>query len=152
MKTSIFLTVFALSIAALLNFNSCNKDKNHSTVLMNGNWNVVELTVNDVQLVSELPNLKIYRGDIYSEVLEGDWISSGTSKFYWQFSDKGKHFNIARMHEICNSESTTEASQQVYNYSGKYKVLKQNKNEFIFESKETLGFAGDKVKLRITKW
>lgn len=150
MKKSVFL--FLTFILILI---SCNKDKNAAGKINNGTWKIIELTVDGNQIVNNLPKLRIYSAEIYKKVSQGAWVinSSDTCKFYWQFSEKAKYFTISRIENLnCSTlEGVQEVDKQVYDYSGKYNVIQNKKNQSVFESYETIGFPGKKVRLAIKR-
>jgi len=142
------------SVFLIAMFCSCDKNENNAIRLMNGQWNMAELTVNEIQLVDELPKIRTYGGEIYDQLLQGAWVIhySDSSKFFWQFSDKGKTFKLSRISDDLPNQTTTSlVDQQTYEYSGSYKVLRRAKDEFVFESSETIGFSGQKVKMILRK-
>jgi len=146
MKTLIPILVLAFT------FSACNKDKRASKRFMNaGTWRVVELSVNNVN-ADTLPTWSVNNCDIYEDLCTATWLrNSQTSQFYWQFNEKAQSFKISRVvpPAECEEFYTEQVEQDTYNFSGEYQVIESKKKRKVFESTQTLGFLGEKVRIVI---
>lgn len=155
MKKILFISTILILITS-----SCNKDKSTSKKFWKGQrWNVtVEYpkyawNMNSDRLTYEA-DFYILECDIYDELCESVWKSSNgdLASFYWQFNENAKEIKIARSNEgdtVCSG--CNEADYFAFQFSGKYNVLQSKKKEMIFESTETIGYAGKTVKMILQK-
>lgn len=141
--------IFILCICIL--FLACDKNKNISAKLNIGDWKVVEISVND-SLVTNETEWRIQGCDIYDQVCTGTWhLDADYRSFYWQFTDKGKTFAISNVDVVCEGCEITFLDQLSYDLSGKYKVVKHKKTEFIFESSTLEKYYGKNVRIKVVK-
>ncbi|MGL4599062.1 MAG: hypothetical protein ACRCYO_16200, partial [Bacteroidia bacterium] len=75
--------------------------------------------------------------------------------FVWQFRDKGKTFELSNQSTAEDAHGggheAEENIAQCMEYSGVYVVKEQSKKELSLESKTTIGYAGQKVVLKLEK-
>lgn len=141
--------LFILSICIL--FLACDKNKNSSAKLNIGDWKVVEISVNGTLLTNET-SWRIDGCDIYDQICTGTWFLNTDSRvFYWQFTDKGTTFMISNVDGVCEGCEIASLDQLTYDLSGKYKVVKHKKTEFIFESNMLEKFKGKNVRIKVVK-
>ena len=144
--------VFFLILMAILLTASCNKDKRASRRFMKpGTWQVTELSVNNVN-ADTLPTWTVHNCDIYENLCTASWNRNGVlSQFYWQFNDKAQEFKLSRVvpPSECENFYTEQVEQDTYHFSGEYQVIECKKKRKVFESTQTLGYPGEKVRIVI---
>jgi len=145
------ITILAITLAIL--FVGCDKDKRASKRLIKpGNWIVTASVVDGSSISNETITWNISECDIYEELCQASWdLNGSTSEFYWQFNDKASTFTISRVvaPEDCEDFYTEKVEQMTYSLSGEYEVIESKRKSKIFESKNTLGYAGTAVRLEV---
>ena len=117
-------------------------------------WQVKELSINNVNL-DTLPTWQANDCDIYENLCTARWYISEAysqhSDFYWQYNDKAKTFKISRVvpPEECEEFYTEQVEQDTYHFSGEYQVIECKKKRKVFESTQTIGYPGEKVRIVI---
>ena len=145
----------SITIAAVITFTACNKNKQYSKRLSGETWHVTELTV-DGTAQSELPELHFEDCDIYKESCKGSWENheGGHSHFIWQFREKGEKLEISNQSTLADSHGShadEEAILQCSAFSGVYDVTVHKKDRMEFETTSAIGFSGNKVVLKMEK-
>lgn len=147
------LILISLSFALL--FIACDKDKRASKRLIKpGAWEVVKLTVDGADVSSESVSWYISECDIYEELCTGIWIlDEKQSQFYWQFNEKASTFTLSRVvaPEDCEDFYTEEVEQMTYKFSGEYNVIESKRKSKIFESRKTIGYDGETVRIELER-
>jgi hypothetical protein len=131
---------------------SCNKDKYHSKKLMRGQvWAVESLTV-DGSNYGVLGEWTITRDvDIYNTVPSAVWeVGLETTDFNWQFRDRGKTFELS-VSEECSVSPIESLDFQTYFVSGNYELVKCKNKYMEFNSRNTVGFPNQLVKISIRR-
>jgi hypothetical protein len=135
-------------------FSACNKEKRFSKRLIKGDvWSITDLTVSD-EAYGIKGSWLVEDIDIYDSVPSIQWEENGqTTNFHWQFQNKGKTFEIVYKDPTCvNCSTPPEALDfQCYFLSGKYDVIVHKRDKMVFESNSTIGFKGEKVKIRVDR-
>lgn len=148
MKRTLLVTL-AISLLAL---GACDKNKRASNRLMKaGFWNVTSMSVDGVS-ITDLPIWSINDCAIYEDLCTAQWVLDNKySAFYWQYNEKAETFTISRVvaPEDCEDFYTEEVEQQTYLFSGTYKVVECKRKLRVFESSETIGYFGQKVRIQI---
>jgi hypothetical protein len=150
------LKLVTLSITLLIGMSACNKAKTISKkFIKTGEWTITELSVDGVN-EDELPTWEINDCDIYAESCSGEWRNEegGHTKFIWQFREKANTFEISHQkheEEHDNDHASEEVAEQAFNFSGVYEVIERKKDAMEFTSKNTVGYSGQKVIIKIQK-
>ncbi len=148
-NTLILLVIIALS--------GCNKEKRYSQRLMNGEvFKVNGLYVDGIKIYPIYSEISFIKTDIYKEVSTATWSHKGTgfsTKIEWQFSAKGKicTINYVQLCENCDGSLVTDLDYAVYALTGAYNVINDKKKSVVLESENTIGYAGKKVRIELTK-
>ena len=132
---------------------ACDKNNRASKRLMRpGSWEVTHLTVNGSNYTNEYIHWTINDCDIEEELCTGVWnLADKNSQFYWQFNENAERFTLSRVvaPEDCEDFYTEEVEQMTYLFSGDYEVIASKRKSKIFESQETIGFEGDRVRIEL---
>ncbi len=151
MKKIFLLKIIVLLVVLL---HACNKEKRYSNKLLKGEqWAVSSIKI-DGQESAVAGKWHISGDDIYDSVPSVHWEGNGTlgsSIFQWQFQEKGKKFqlNYYQTCEECDGVLMDSLDYFTYAITGNYDVERHKKDEMIFVSTETIGFAGKKVEIKI---
>ena len=147
MKKTILIPILAILLVA------CDKNNRASKRLMRpGNWVVTQLTVDGSNYSNEDILWSINDCDIEEELCTGQWyLQDKNSQFYWQFNEDAEIFTLSRIvaPEDCEDFYTEEVEQMTYKFSGEYNVIESKRKSKIFESQETIGFEGEKVRIEL---
>lgn len=142
-----FSSPYLIALIITYTFISCNKSKKIATKFEGTTWTVTSITIDNLP-DSIHPILTFKEGDIYREVLLGNWYntkgSASYSTFAWQFSNKGKVF------EISNQTEGVDALM-CYTLSGRYDVFNFTKNTIEIRSRATQGYSNKLVSINMTK-
>jgi len=152
------IKTMAFSAILLIGAAACNKTKSTSKKFMDaGEWTITELSIDGTN-EDELPTWEIEDCDLYNESCFGEWKNEegGRAEFIWQFREKANTFEISHQaeegeHDLEEDHAATEAAEQAYNFSGVYEVVNKEKEAMEFSSKNTSGFPGQMVSIKIQK-
>jgi len=150
MKGRNYVSFLFYFILVVLTF-ACDKSEKATKRLMRaGNWKVTELIEGDNSF-DKLPSWEIGTCANHEDHCYGTWKHDNGSKvtFFWRFTNIGGTFDF-HIDPLENAISS-QAYSQCVNFSGYYKVIKGNSRKYHFESKETFGYSGKLVTLKIEK-
>lgn len=150
MKTKIILTLVIAILAV-----ACDKDKRASKRFIKpGTWELKKLTVDGDNVTNETIYWHISECDIYEDLCTGAWdLDEKKSQFYWQFNEKASTFTLSRVvaPEDCEDFYTEEVEQMTYKFSGEYNVIESKRKSKIFESRKTIGYDGETVRIELER-
>lgn len=147
------LTIYnSILIALILIASACQKDKRISNRIDGKVFYMWDLTI-DGQSQIDYDSLSFNNCKIYKDLCTGIWKrNGGESSFYWQINEKGKELVISNNQTLEFTPSNSRdynAINQCYNLSGKYEIIKFDKNgkqnNIYVKSFETKGYPGKEV-------
>ena len=144
--------IFLFAVVGLLIFASCNKVKKQSKrISKEGQWSAT-IYVDDELFTEGTWHMNECKKP-YDDLCTGSWTQDELElNFYWQFQEKAEVFVFQKQ----DKEGELEADEvkfhnDAYQMSGSYTVLEAEKEHYLFEATDIMGFDGQKVVIELNK-